>query len=290
MLRAWARSGRAAGWLSVYVDRHADSMPSEPVIRTLRNGLRMSLNRRDLVQRRIYFFGAYEPIELSLFLDFIDPGATVIDAGANVGFHSLMLGAQVGLGGRVVSFEPVPTTYAALVANVELNALSQVEPVHAALWNSRDDIQLGLQEKDRDNVGGYSFAVTDASSPAMVSVGIPLDEFIAERGIERVDAVKMDIEGAEWFALEGARRTIERDLPVFLLEVCRSTCALAGYDVNRLWSEFFELLGYRAYLPAKRAWIETFEGIDQYNVILVHPSRERPIGDWDEKALLRQFL
>ena len=68
LLRGWAKSGTAPGWLYAYLEGHGGNLSRAPIVRALKCGLRIKLDLRDHVQRQIYFFGAYEPIELSLFL------------------------------------------------------------------------------------------------------------------------------------------------------------------------------------------------------------------------------
>ena len=293
LLRAWAKSGKAPGWLYEYLDGHGGTLSRRPLIRTLRHGLRIKLDLRDHVQRQIYFFGAYEPIELSLFLGRLQPGFTAIDAGANVGFYSIMMGHTVGTAGRVFAFEPVPDTFARLEENIGLNDLPQLSPVNHALWNERETLSFSLSRDNAHNLGGYSFAPSHDAIRQTRCSGIPLDEFARDARIERVDAIKMDIEGAERSALKGGREIITRDLPVFLLEVSTATCARAGYRTGDLW-DFFDALDYRPYLVGATfedsGWIGDFSDIQQSNVLLIPPNQSDSIGEWNDKAICRAYL
>ena len=170
LLRAWARSGIASGWLYQCVDRYRGTLASGPIVRTLPNGLRMKLDLRDEVQRQIYFFGAYEPNELSLCLRLLRPGSTVVDAGANVGFYSLMVGAQVGRTGRVLAFEPIPETYAQLRQNLALNQLPQVSAINQALWSKQERLTFSLSIAHEHNVGGYTVAEVGPSARRVESI------------------------------------------------------------------------------------------------------------------------
>ena len=293
LLSAWARSGKAPGWLYEYLEHHGGSLSRRAIVKTLRYGLRIRLDLRDHVQRQIYFFGAYEPIELSLFLSFLQPGFTAIDAGANVGFYSLMMGQKVGKAGRVFAFEPVPETFSRLEENVGLNDLPQLSPVNHALWSERKTLRFSLSKENEYNVGGYSFAESPDPLRQTLCSGIPLDDFAKLARIDRVDAIKMDIEGAERFALEGGRKIIARDLPVFLLEVSRATCAQAGYLTEELWS-FFDTFGYRAYVIGatfeESDWIADFSEIQQSNVLLVPPNQSYSIDEWNDKDFCHAYL
>ncbi len=292
LLRTWAKTGLAPAWLYAFLDSYGGTLARAPVIRVLTNGVRMRLDLSDHLQRQIYVFGAYEPHELSLFLGLLQPGDTVVDAGANVGFYSLMVAARVEQHGRVFSFEPVPDTYARLCENLALNRLPQVSPINCALWNTRETLTFALGSENRHNRGGYSVAPSERSIDTVRGTGIRLDDFLSEAGVDRVDAIKMDVEGAERFALDGGRHCLERDRPVVLLEVCRATCERAGYQTGRLW-DIFSRLDYRAYLVgesfAASGWIDDFSNIEQRNVLLVRAEASGAIGVWHEKAHRRAF-
>ena len=191
LLRGWAKSGTAPGWLYAYLEGHGGNLSRAPIVRALKCGLRIKLDLRDHVQRQIYFFGAYEPIELSLFLRLLRPGWTAIDAGANIGFYALMMGQRVGKAGRVFAFEPVPETFARLEENRRLNDLPQLWPVNHALWNERRTLTFSLSKEHEHNLGGYSFVASQDAVRQTHCAGIPLDDFANEAKIGRVDAIKM---------------------------------------------------------------------------------------------------
>ena len=151
---------------------------------------------------------------------------------------------EVGKEGRVVAFEPVPDTFARLEENIGLNDLPQLSPVNHALWMEKATLTFSLSRDNEHNLGGYSFAESKDAVRHTLCSAIRLDDFAEQAGIARVDAVKMDIEGAERFALEGCREIVTRDLPVFLLEVSRATCARASCLTQDLWA-FFDAFGYR---------------------------------------------
>ena len=74
----------------------------------LPNGCSMHCDLRQHVDRHIYYLGAYEPVESYLFTRLLQPGMTVIDAGANIGQYTLLAATAVGSRGTVHCFEPVP--------------------------------------------------------------------------------------------------------------------------------------------------------------------------------------
>ena len=140
----------------------------------------------------------------------IHPGDTVIDGGAHVGVftrYALQRGAA-----RVIAIEPEPTNIACLEANLSVEiAAGQVQLVKAGIWNEKTYLTLS---DSRENSAGHSFVrdVPDSSKLPGLPV-VKLDEIVEQLRLDRVDFIKLDIEGAERRALEGARETIRRFKP-----------------------------------------------------------------------------
>lgn len=142
----------------------------------------------------------------------IHAGDTVIDCGAHIGMFSryaLQQGAR-----RVVAIEPDPIVLACLEANLakEITA-GQVTVVKAGVWDRRD--QLTLFHCEGDYSGSNSFVKKPAKDCTQIGgiPTLPLDDIVEQLKLERVDFIKMDIEGSERHALEGAEQTLRRFKP-----------------------------------------------------------------------------
>lgn len=151
------------------------------------------------------------------------PGDVAIDAGGCFGETALWLAHRVGASGHVHTLEFAPTNLAILRANLKRNPelAQRISLTPAALWESR----LAAVATDR---GGPASMVSVETGGGGGSVpAISLDELVSEAGLDRVDFVKLDIEGAEPAALRGAGRTLTR---------WRPKLALAAYhDIDHLW-------------------------------------------------------
>ncbi len=141
--------------------------------------------------------------------DTILPGDIVVDAGAHVGVFTrwaLKQGAE-----RVIAIEPNPDNIICLERNfAEDITAGKVTIVKAGIWDEEGDLELKIHDHitSRSTLMGMS----DVSHSITVPVR-PLDAVLDELGVDRVDFIKMDIEGAERRALEGARKTIEHSRP-----------------------------------------------------------------------------
>ncbi|MGY4711963.1 FkbM family methyltransferase [Mycolicibacterium sp. CBM1] len=128
----------------------------------------------------------------------IQPGDIVFDIGAGVGTEALPFSRMVGTAGRVVAVEAHPATFTKLERVCRLNGLDNVEPVHAAVMDSDEPVTISdLDDGDyiENKIGGHGVQVPAVTIPDL------LDTF----KLDRIDFLKMNIEGAEVPALRGAR-------------------------------------------------------------------------------------
>lgn len=292
LLRGWGRWGKAPGWHYRAVERWGPRLsPNHLIQSALVNGYHMECDLQDQVQRQIYFLGLYEPIEAYLFTRVLQRGMTVIDAGANVGQYTLLASHAVGPAGAVYSFEPVPSTFKRLQAHVADNMLANVQLTCAALWHQASILRIGLTADMSNNSGAYSLGVNNPETTVECR-SLSLDQFVAERGIDRVDIVKMDIEGAELYALRGMISTLNRHRPILLMEVNRLAASRLGYSPADLWDLLVANLGYRAWAVGHSHRdshaLMHFDDIQQQNVLFHVADLPAAVTEgWDLKSVLR---
>jgi len=256
----------------------------------LPDGSLIECDLRDHVERQMYFLGAYEPIEAYLFTRLVRPGLTVVDAGANVGQYTLLAASGVGPTGAVHCFEPAAANFARLEAHLVANRLTNVRANRSALWHEPAEVRLGLPADTVGNAGSFSVGVSALS--VVAAPAEPFDAYAERTGVGRVDLVKMDIEGAEWAALRGMRRTLERDRPLLLMEVNRDACRLVGYDPQEFWELLVLPLGYTAWAiggsAAERRRLPSAGRVDLANVLFTSgPLPPEVAVGWTTKSCLR---
>lgn len=164
--------------------------------------------------------------ELFLLRRLVTPGAVCLDVGAAGGAHLLAMARGVGPEGRVVGFEPRPGSLAALRRLVRLTGVGdRVTLVPAALSDGPGQLPLRIPiVPTRAHLPGTTRALDGAAAfarlPAReITVATrSLDEVVATEGLERVDVLKIDVEGAELAVLSGARGTLSEHRPVVLVE------------------------------------------------------------------------
>ena len=188
----------------------------------------------------------------------IKEGDVVIDAGAYLGHFTVYAAMKVGKTGKVVAFEADPYIYRLLLRNIELNRLTNVLAVNKGVWSRDTDLAF-------DSRGNASQIVTEAAHAKTLVKKIPvigLDSEMQRLGLPRVDFVKMDIEGAELEAVQGARRLMEHSNCHFAIA---SYHVVNGIQTSVTLENFFHgtgykaVTGYPAHLTTYAA--KTFEGI-----------------------------
>ena len=165
-----------------------------------------------------YWLGTYEMELQRAIQEWVKPGMGAYDLGANAGYVSLMLAKQVGAGGKVFSFEPLPANQERLSANMALNPEAQVMLVPMAI-SDRSGSQT-FQLHASDDMGKLRGS---AGRPAEYLGNIPvetlsLDDFVFGHQNPVPDVVKMDIEGGEVLAFGGMQRLLAELRPLLLIE------------------------------------------------------------------------
>ena len=188
--------------------------------------------------------GDFDPEkETSVFLPLLREGMIVLDIGANVGFFSLLIAQRVGRIGRVYAFEPVPSIFVRLKENIALNGFENIVPVPIAISSY----------SGKTNMTVYYGASSLFRRVSDEFVEVPterLDDFVEREGIERVDAIKLDVEGAELHVIRGADKTIRRFKPIMMVEINPDTLKAAGTTPQELF-ETIVSYGYKAHVIRK---------------------------------------
>jgi FkbM family methyltransferase len=200
-------------------DEFADeSVPPESSAVPCRYGRLLTISSDRFASESVRRYGEWAQQELDLVGSLVRPGDWIVDGGAYIGTHTLAFSRFVGPSGRVVSFEPRREVFRLLQANVEeVNRLDNVRLLSCALGDHEGSLELRplASDEERANPGGQS--VTDAHDAAS---GYPVAiSTLDALNLERLDFLKLDVEGAEASVLAGARRTIARHRPFVFVEL-----------------------------------------------------------------------
>jgi FkbM family methyltransferase len=180
---------------------------------------RLAIHGFDLVAMPLYWRGArgYERAAVRTYLGLLDGCGTVIDVGAYIGLYSILAGLHDG-DRRIYAFEPMPAIADVLMENLRLNRLSNVEVVRAAAADRDGEADLYIPYAGLPTSSSLRSGFRQARETIRVPA-VSIDSFVRERGVERVDLMKIDTETTESEVLTGASGVVDRDEPVILCEV-----------------------------------------------------------------------
>jgi len=176
---------------------------------------------------------AFDPVEVELALQLIEArkrlhgdGVVAIDGGANIGVHTIEWATAMTGWGSVIAVEAQERIYYALAGNIAINNCFNAIAMHAAISSEPGIMQIptpdylvpssfgSLELKPRAETEFIGQPIDYTTSKTVAIQRISIDAL----SLPRVDFIKLDVEGMELEALEGARQTIERSRPIFLVE------------------------------------------------------------------------
>jgi FkbM family methyltransferase len=192
-------------------------------------------NRHDTyIGRSLAELGEFSEGETDLFRQIIRPGATIVEAGANIGTHTIVLARLAGEGGFVHAIEPQRLVFQTLCANVALSSLANVRCHQAAAGERAGTIVVPPLDFNRpNNFGGLSLGSHEQGDRVPV---ITVDSL----ALPRCEFLKVDVEGMELAVIRGAAETIRRCRPILYVENDRA-------DRSPALIEAIQALGYTLY-------------------------------------------
>jgi FkbM family methyltransferase len=233
---------------------HLEGTWKETRTRT-RYRVRFECDLRDKVPREIFYTG-FDRADCRVLRNLVKPGAIVLDAGANIGYFSLLCAQWMRKEGIVHAFEPFPLTIARFERNLDLNpSLRGMVRVHNFALSDFVGT-IGMSVPDTGN-SGCNYLNSKAAGAVNV---MTLDSFVESEKLPRIDLIKIDVEGSELALLRGAQRSIERFRPVLMVEVnpfALNNLGNTATDLIRLIGGF----GYVMYRATRTGRLRVFDRV-----------------------------
>jgi FkbM family methyltransferase len=224
---------------------------SPPVtVIAVRQGLKWDLDLNQRIDASIYYEGVFEPSTTALIARLVKPRMTVLDIGANIGYHTLCMAKLVGPHGQVFAFEPVPWAAEKLQRNLSLNEFHNVTVERLALTDHAAPSELlALYASWPVSPGGQDTSLhpIHGGRNTLQSTRVAtLDEYVTSHRIDTVNFLKIDVDGYEYKVIRGAREVIGRDKPAMIVELSDYTLREHGDRLDDL-IDLFNSLGYSFY-------------------------------------------
>lgn len=197
----------------------------------------------DIVDKRVtpvdtFNFDIYEKDDSEMLFKLVKDGDTIFDIGANIGWYSNHLAKRFP-NSTIYSFEPIPETFNQITANTILNGATNIRLNNLALSAKKEKLAFY-----------YSPTVTGASSSQNITENNnmtkleleaeTIDNFMITNSISKLDFIKCDVEGAEYFVYQGGFETFQHNKPIVFTEMLRKWAAKFGYHPNDIINYFIQ--------------------------------------------------
>jgi len=187
----------------------------------------------DLKTEKDYWLGTYEPELQEAIVNLVNPGDTIYDIGANIGFMTLLFARRTGPQGHVYAFEALPENAARLNSNIEINALKErVTIIQAAVVELSGPTEFLIGPSTGMGKVTGSAGRTSVEYDGSIRIkALSIDDFIKSSGNPSPSIVKMDIEGGEVLALPGMVNLLRERRPIMLVELHGHQAARVTWDL-----------------------------------------------------------
>ena len=238
------------------------SIPDIKTTVTLDKTLNIKLNLRNWVDYNIYCLGLYEAPLARFFIHSIKTESVVLDIGAYIGQYTL-LAAKYAKEGKVIALKPHPESYNCLKENISINNFKNAQAINAAASIRTGHSYFRLSSFNNSLIPEIQY---DIDSILVSSVSI--DDLVKSLNLDRLDLIKIDVEGHEGFVIRGAQETLTLFRPMLIVElswedeqVFGDTPEMVLDELRKFGYSFFTLHG------SKMRPLTNFAGINYENII-----------------------
>jgi len=184
------------------------------------NNCKMKILSKDKgISSELIIYGVHEPLTTKLILSEIKPGMTILDIGSNIGYYAILESNLIGTTGKIYSIEPSPINFKLLEENLKLQKMNNFKIFNLAIGNKNDKLEFLISEKsnwskikeDSDIIG---------KNDTIITVPVKsLNLFCKENNLEKIDLIRMDVEGYEEKIIEGGKEILKNIKPILMIEI-----------------------------------------------------------------------
>jgi FkbM family methyltransferase len=234
-------------------------------------------NDRNATPLTAFNFDVLERDDSEVIFKMVKKGDIVFDIGANVGWYSMHLAKKVDCG-HIHSFEPIPPTFHQLEQNMWLNKLENISINNLALTDKPQTLSFYFSPQ-------FSAAASSRNITGLDDVielkceASTLDLYVSENNVSRIDFIKCDVEGAEYFVFKGGLHSLQRFKPIVFTEMLRKWAAKFDYHPNDI-IKLFSDLNYSCFYSANGQMREITEVSDETiptNYLFLHNDKHSEI-------------
>lgn len=213
------------------------------------------LNDTGYLDRQIIGTGSFEPESMSAVSRLVREGDVILDVGANIGYYTVRFAKLVGAGGRVIAAEPTRHYRNILERNVAENGLTNVQILDYGFSDRAEAVRIDIGPSSATMHSPAGFDRVLFQETIKIS---RLDDVADSLGLQRLDFVKIDVDGHEPFVLRGAWAVLRRYSPIILMEISHLHYFQAGVFGWDFFSEIRDK-GFRIYRETDFSEIDSLE-------------------------------
>jgi|TARA_Y100000294_G_scaffold145701_1_gene140991 FkbM family methyltransferase len=177
----------------------------------------------------------------------------ILDVGANIGMYSICY-SKLFSDANIYAFEPVKKNYQTLIQNIKNNKIKNIIANNFGLLDKKKFLKIGIPDPSthkryKQNINDGLFSIFAKKKKFKIKVD-SLDAFIKKKKINKIDFIKIDVEGAEFQVLKGAKKTISKYKPIIQLEFNELTEVLGNKKIN-FFQNFAKKFDYKIYYLTK---------------------------------------
>ncbi len=284
-------------WWKYLLLEKSKSTGTKTVVMNWINGLNLRIYPGNEVFRSIFVRGIYDPNLVTVINTLLPSDGVFIDIGANMGYCSLLMSKTVGEDGKVFAIEPSERDFLRLVDNVSLNKLNNVNVYRLAISDKSGNVKISIAPEERSSLNTLGSAFSNKGIEELRTeevIATTLDTFTEQEEIDRIDVIKMDIEGSEFKALKGARESIEKYRPILIVGVNKNSLGASGSSIEDVISALKELR-YKVYYPSESPFfalkeVTNLKHIKGNWVVCMHESFVPPVLPQPKKEKLLEKI
>ena len=234
------------------------------------HGFKMSVLPNDPLgtSSELLIFNSHEPVSTQIINSKLKKGMTCLDIGANIGYYVLLESKCVGSEGNIIAIEPSPINFECLKKNITSLKIENVQAYNIAAGEKDGTINFLIYE----GAGNSCMVIPEGQESRwpgkLIEVHVrKMDSFLLELGINKIDFLRMDVEGYENNVLEGLTQILKYSKPIIHIEVHVN---IIGREKTISMIQNLKIFGYdvTAYVPREidTPLIGTIKDIKNYNI------------------------
>lgn len=252
----------------------------------LKSGVQLLWNPNDIRSsaNTLVNHGSHEDDDGRFLLAAAKGAECIFDIGANAGYYALHFAKQFATVKKVHAFEPVPHTFHALTKNIAINQLGpSIVANNMALGQENGEVKFFIPAFSGSCAASMQKLHPGEDNIEVSTAMSTLDEYCDNHQVSQIDLMKIDVEGAEFFVLQGGIKTLERCKPTLFVEILRKWSRQFGIEPNQTINTLLGL-GYQCW-AVEAGQLVSFENMTedtpQTNFFFTHPTRvPDPISAW----------